>query len=86
MTPSVETIPLVASATTFFVTLLLFWGLHFYYRQYRKKRTFVEKVRTSSGKGGPIQIEKASFSSEEKVRTPIFKFLSNVTNSGPCTI
>jgi tight adherence protein C len=78
MTPAVETIPFVASGMTFFVILLLILGLHFYYRQYRSRRTFVEKVRTSTGKGGPIEIEKTSFSSEEKVRTPIFRFLSRI--------
>ena len=59
-------------------TLLLLLGLYFYYRQYREKRTFVEKVRTSTGKGGHIEIEKASFSSEEKIRTPILRFLSRI--------
>ena len=78
MLPSVDTIPLVASAMTFVVTLLLFLGVYYYYRQYRAKRTFIEKVRTSTVKGGAINIEKASFSPEEKVRTPVFKFLSSI--------
>jgi tight adherence protein C len=78
MTPAAETIPLVASAMTFLATLLLLLGLYFYYRQYSAKRSFVKKVRTSTGKGGPIEIEKAPFSSEEKVRTPIFRFLSKI--------
>jgi len=62
----------------FLATLLLLGGLYSYYRQYSAKRSFVEKVRTSTGKGGPIEIEKAPFSSEEKVRTPIFRFLSKI--------
>jgi tight adherence protein C len=78
MTAAAETVPLIASAVTFLVTLLLFVGLYFYYRQYSAKRTFVEKVRSSTGKGGPIEIEKVPFSSDQKVRTPVFKFLSRI--------
>jgi tight adherence protein C len=45
MTISPETVPLVISTMTFFVTILLFVGLYQVYKQHITKRAILEKVR-----------------------------------------
>jgi tight adherence protein C len=45
---SPETVPLVISTMTFFVTILLFAGLYQVYRQHIAKRVMLDKVRVST--------------------------------------